>query len=194
MQDDPIRLIEEKTVFDGYYPLKKITYEQRRADGRTQQQTREVYAADSGVTALLYNLARRTLLFTRQFRVGARLAGHNGFLIETAAGVLEGADPLARVRAEIREETGYAVAALRHVMTLFASPGTLTERVHYFVGEYHPEDRCGDGGGIQDEGEDIEVLELGFDEALGMLANGEIVDVKTVVLLQYLQLHIMNGR
>jgi ADP-ribose pyrophosphatase len=194
MQDDPIRLIEEKTVFDGYYPLKKITYEQRRADGRMQQQTREVYDSDSGVTALLYNLARRTLLFTRQLRVGARVAGHHGFLIETAAGVLEGADPLARIRAEIREETGYAVAALRHVMTLFASPGTLTERVHYFVGEYRPEDRCGDGGGIQEEGEDIEVLELGFDEALGMLASGEIVDVKTVVLLQYLQLHIMNER
>jgi ADP-ribose pyrophosphatase len=187
MQDDPIRLIEEKTVFDGYYPLKKITYEQRRADGRMQQQTREVYDSDSGVTALLYNLARRTLLFTRQLRVGARVAGHHGF-------VFEGADPLARIRAEIREETGYAVAALRHVMTLFASPGTLTERVHYFVGEYRPEDRCGDGGGIQEEGEDIEVLELGFDEALGMLVSGEIVDVKTVVLLQYLQLHIMNER
>jgi nudix-type nucleoside diphosphatase (YffH/AdpP family) len=192
MQDDPIQIVDEQTVFDGYYPLKKVSYAQRRADGRVQRQTREVYDSDSGVTALLYNRARRTLLFTRQFRAGPRLAGHDGFLIETAAGALEGADPLERIRAEVREELGFAVDALRHVMTLFASPGTLTERVHYFVGEYRLEDRCGPGGGMEDEGEDIEVLELGFDEALAKLANGEIVDVKTVVLLQYLQLHIMN--
>jgi nudix-type nucleoside diphosphatase (YffH/AdpP family) len=192
MQDEPIRIVGEQLLSDDYYPLKKIEYAQRRADGRVQHQTREVYDSDSGVTALLYNRARRTLLFTRQFRIGARVAGHDGFLIETAAGVLEGADPLTRIRAEIREELGYAVDTLQHVMTLFASPGTLTERVHYFVGEYRPEDRCGDGGGKDDEGEDIDVLELGFDDALARLARGEIVDVKTVVLLQYLQLHVMN--
>jgi nudix-type nucleoside diphosphatase (YffH/AdpP family) len=192
MQDEPIRIVDERLAFDGYYPLKKVDYAQRRADGKLQHQTREVYDSDSGVTALLYNRARRTLLFTRQFRIGAHLAGHPGFLIETAAGVLEGADPLERIRAEIREELGYDVQALRHVMTLFASPGTLTERVHYFVGEYAPGDRCSAGGGKEDEGEDIEVLELGFDDALARLASGEIVDVKTVVLLQYLQLHIMN--
>ena len=192
MPEQAIRLVDQHTAFDGYYPLKKVKYEQRRADGQAQQQTREVYDSDSGVTALLYDRTRRTLLFTRQFRIGAHLAGHDGFLIETVAGVLEGADPLARIRAEIREELGYAVDKLTHVMTLFASPGTLTERVHYFVGEYRPEDRCGEGGGKEDEGEDIEVLELGFDEALAKLASGEIVDVKTVVLLQYLQLHIMN--
>lgn len=107
--------------------------------------------------------------------------------------MLEGVDPLERIRAEVREETGYAVDHLRHVMTLFASPGTLTERVHYFVGEYRPADRCDAGGGKEDEGEDIEVLELGFDDAFDRLARGEIVDVKTVVLLQYLQLHIIKG-
>jgi len=192
MPDQAIRIVEQHTAFDGYFPLKKIRYTQRLADGQVREQTREVYDSDSGVTAMLYDRARRTLLFTRQFRIGAHLAGHDGFLIETAAGMLEAADPLERIRAEIREELGYAVDALRHVMTLFASPGTLTERVHYFVGEYRREDRCGTGGGKEDEGEDIEVLELGYDEALDKLACGEIVDVKTVVLLQYLQLHLMN--
>ncbi|MFC5480831.1 NUDIX domain-containing protein [Massilia suwonensis] len=147
MPKPPIRIVEQRTVFDGYYPLQKIRYAQRRADGRVQEQTREVYGSDSGVTALLYDRTRRTLLFTRQFRIGAHLAGHDGFLIETAAGVLEGADPLERIRAEIREELGYTVDDLRHVMTLFASPGTLTEQVHYFVGEYRLDDRCSAGGG-----------------------------------------------
>jgi nudix-type nucleoside diphosphatase (YffH/AdpP family) len=192
MQDDPIRIVDEQVLSDDYYPLKKITYEQRRADGGVQRETREVYASDSGATALLYDRERRTVLLTRQFRIGARLAGHHGFMIETAAGVLEGADPLERIRAEIREELGYAVTGLRQVMSLFASPGTLTERVHYFVGEYRKEDRCGDGGGKENEGEDIEVLELGVDDALARLRNGEIDDVKTVVLLQYLQLHLLD--
>ena len=192
MQDDPIRIVDEQVLSDDYYPLKKITYEQRRADGGVQRESREVYASDSGVTALLYNRERRTVLLTRQFRIGARLAGHHGFMLETAAGVLEGADPLERIRAEIREELGYAVTELRHVMTLFASPGTLTERVHYFVGEYRMEDRCGGGGGKENEGEDIEVLEIGVDDALARLRNGEIEDVKTVVLLQYLQLELLG--
>ena len=193
MQDDPIRIVDEQTLSDDYYPLRKVTYEQRRADGSVQTETREVYASDSGATALLYNRERRTVLLTRQFRIGARLAGHDGFMLETAAGVLEGADPRERIKAEIREELGYAVDDLRHVMTLFASPGTLTERVHYFVGEYRVEDRCSDGGGKEDEGEDIEVVEIGFDDALARLRNGEIEDVKTVVLLQYLQLQLLGA-
>ena len=192
MQDDPIHIVDEQILSSDYFPLKKITYEQRRADGSVQRETREVYASDDGVTALLYNRERRTVLLTRQFRIGARAAGHHGSMIETAAGMLEGADPLERMRAEIREELGYDVTGLRQVMTLFASPGTITERLHYFVGEYRPEDRCSDGGGKEDEGEDIEVLELGFDDALARLASGEIEDAKTVVLLQYLQLQLLG--
>lgn len=192
MQDDPIRIVDEQVLSADFFPLKKVAYEQRRADGGVQRQTREVYACDSGVTALLYNRERRTVLLTRQFRIGARLDGHHGWMIEAVAGMLEGAEPMERIRAEIREELGYEVGGLRHVMSLFATPGTTTERVHYFVGEYRLEDRRGDGGGKRDEGEDIEVLELGFDDALARLASGEIEDVKTVVLLQYLQLQLLG--
>lgn len=192
MQDDPIRIVDEQVLSDDHFPLKKLAYEQRRADGGMQRQDREVYASDSGVTALPYNRERRTVLLTRQFRIGARVGGHHGWMIETVAGMLEGADPLERIRAEVVEELGYRVDDLHPVMTLFASPGTITERVHYFVGEYRPEDRCGDGGGKQDEGEDIEVLELGIDDALARMRSGEIEDAKTVVLLQYLQLHLLG--
>ena len=190
MQDDPIRLVGEQLLADNYYPLKTVTFEQRRHDGSWQRATREVYDAASGAAALLYDLERRTVLLTRQFRTGAHLAGHPGFLIEVPAGVLDGADPEQRVRAEIREETGYDVDRVDKVMELFASPGSLTERVHYFVAAYNPSMRCGAGGGKRDEGEDIEVIELSFEDAIARVASGEIVDAKTVVLLQYLQLHL----
>lgn len=194
MHQDPVRIVGEQLLSDDYYPLKKIAYEQRRQDGSVQREDREVYASESGATALLYDPERRTVLLTRQFRIGAHLAGHHGYLLETAAGVLDGADPAERVRAEIREETGYQVEQVEHVMTLFASPGVCTERVHYFVARYSPGQRRDRGGGKQDEGEDIEVVELGYDEALARMAAGEIVDVKTVVLLQHLQLHLMGRR
>lgn len=188
MSDDKVRIVRQDLLSDNYFPLKNVTYEQRRADGRWQAQTHEVYDNASGVAVLLYNPRRGTILLTRQFRVGARLAGHDGFLLEVPAGMLDGADPAERIRAEIREETGYAIERVEKVLELFASPGSLTERVHYFVAAYDDADRCGDGGGKEDEGEDIEVVELPFDEALAQVASGGIVDAKTVVLLQYMRL------
>lgn len=188
MAGDTVRIVRTDTLSDNYYPLRNVTYEQRRADGKRQTETREVYESASGAAALLYNPKQGTVLLTRQFRIGARLAGHDGFLLEAAAGVLDDADPAERVRAEIREETGYAIAQVEKVMELFASPGTLTERVHYFLAEYDQSQKAGDGGGKEEEGEDIEVVEMAFDEALARLRSGEICDAKTVILLQYLQL------
>jgi nudix-type nucleoside diphosphatase (YffH/AdpP family) len=190
MQDDPIRLVGEELLSDNFYPLKRVTFEQRRRDGSWQRETREVYDSASGAAVLLYDLERRTVLLTRQFRIGARLSGHAGFLIEAAAGVLDGARPEERIRAEILEETGYRVERVDKVLELFASPGSLTERVHYFVAAYTPAMRENAGGGKRDEGEDIEVVELSFEDAIARVASGEIADAKTVVLLQYLQLHL----
>lgn len=188
MAGDTVRIVRRDTLSDHYYPLRKVTYEQRRRDGQWQTETREVYDSASGAAALLYNRERRTVLLTRQFRIGARLAGHDGYLLEAAAGVLDDADPAARVRAEIREETGYDIARVEKVMALFASPGTLTERVHYFLAEYAPWQRVDEGGGKQEEGEDIDVVEMAFEDALAKVRSGDICDAKTVILLQYLQL------
>jgi nudix-type nucleoside diphosphatase (YffH/AdpP family) len=190
MEQDKVRIVGEALLSAEYYPLKNITYEQRREDGSWQRQVREVYDCASGAAVLLYDLARRTVLLTRQFRIGAHMAGHQGFLLEAAAGVLDGASPEQRIRDEIREETGYRVDRVDKVLELFASPASLTERVHYFVAPYDPGMREGDGGGKRDEGEDIEVVELSFEDALARVASGEIADAKTVVLLQYLQLHL----
>jgi len=185
--DDPIRIIKEDLLSDNYFPLKTLTYEQRRRDGGWQRQTREVYANASGVAVLLYDPERRTVLLTRQFRPGARMAGHDGFLVEVPAGALDDAAPEDRIRTELMEETGFEARKLRKLMTLFASPGSLTEQVHYFLGEYGKAGKKEEGGGEQEEGEDIEVLEMDVDEALRQLGTGGIRDAKTVILLQALR-------
>jgi len=192
MAEDRIRIVGEEILSDDYYPLKKVSYEQRRSDGSWQAQQREIYDAASGAAVLLYNRERRTVVLTRQFRLGARLNGSDGFLLEATAGVLDGAPPAQRVMAEAREETGYEIDHPAPVMQLYPSPGALTERIHLFVAEYDPARRCGPGGGKPEEGEDIEVVELDFDDALALVDTGGIVDTKTVLLLLHLERKVLG--
>ncbi|MET0982484.1 MAG: NUDIX domain-containing protein [Telluria sp.] len=191
---DYVRIRAEQLLADDWHVLKKTTFDYRRRDGRWQTLTRETYDRGNGATALLYNLERRTVLLTRQFRFPAYVNGHDGFLIEAAAGLLDDASPEQRIRAELEEETGRRVQHLRKVFDVFMSPGSVTERLHFFVGEYDAGSQVGEGGGLEAEGEDIEVLELDADEALAMVARGEIMDGKTVMLLQYLHLHVLKPR
>ena len=192
MADDQVRIVREEILSDNFFPLKNVTYEQRRDDGMPQVETHEVYDCASGAAVLLYNRAHRSVVLTRQFRVGARLNGHDGFLLEAAAGMLDGADPAERARAEAREETGYDIERVDPALSLFVSPGSTTERIHLFVAEYERDRRCGDGGGLEEEGEDIEVVELDFDDALAMIETGDIVDAKTVLLLLHLERKVLG--
>jgi nudix-type nucleoside diphosphatase (YffH/AdpP family) len=196
MSDDKLRIVREDVISDNYYPLKKLTYEQRRQDGSWQTETREVYDCASGAAVLLYDRAHRRVVLTRQFRPGACLhrgdGGHDGFLLEAVAGVLDGADPRERARSEALEEAGYELDRIEPVMSLFISPGATTERMHLFVAPIDAGKRRGAGGGLADEGEDIQVVELDFDDALAMIATGEIVDAKTVLLLLHLERKVLG--
>jgi nudix-type nucleoside diphosphatase (YffH/AdpP family) len=170
---------------DNHYILRKADFSWRRADGTWQRMQREAYDRGNGAAILLYDLARRTVVLTRQFRMPAFLSGYRQTMIEAAAGLLDDASPEARIRAEAQEETGYTVGAVRKVFALFMSPGAVTEQLHLFVAPYDAAAKTGAGGGIADEGEDIEVLELPFDAAMAMVEDGRICDAKTVVLLQW---------
>lgn len=192
MTSDRVRITKEELLSDNWYVLKRFSFDLRRRDGTWQPQTREVYDRGNGATILLYNLERRTVLLTRQFRIPAFVNGHSGFLIEAAAGLLDDASPEQRIRAEAEEETGYRVDSVKKIYEAFMSPGSVTERIHFFIGEYKASDRIGDGGGLVDEGEDIEVIELTFEQAVAMVESGEIADGKTIMLLQYMQLHLMK--
>jgi nudix-type nucleoside diphosphatase (YffH/AdpP family) len=187
-----IRIKDVRVLSHNHYILKTTTFEWRRADGEWQTQHRETYDRGNGATLLPYNLAQRTVVLVRQFRYPAYVNGYDDLLIEAAAGLLDHESPEVRIRAEAEEETGYRFADIRKVFEAFMSPGSITEKLHFFVAEYRPDMRVGSGGGIPDEGEDIEVLELSIDEALAMIGDRRIVDAKTIMLLQYAALNIFR--
>jgi nudix-type nucleoside diphosphatase (YffH/AdpP family) len=189
---DRIRVKNVRLLSDNRYILKTTTFEWRRANGEWQKQDRETYDRGNGATLLPYNVKRRTVVLVRQFRYPAYVNGCDDLLIETAAGLLDNASPENRIRAEAEEETGYRLHEVHKVFEAYMSPGAVTEKLHFFVAEYEPDMKIGSGGGIADEGEDIEVLELSIDEALAMITDGRIADAKTIMLLQYAALHIFK--
>ena len=189
---DRIRIKDVHVLSKNHYTLKTTTFEWRLANGEWQTQARETYDRGDAATLLPYNPAQGTVVLVRQFRYPAYVNGYDDLLIEAAAGVLDNASPEVRIRAEAEEETGYRLGEIRKIFEAFMSPGAVTEKLHFFVAEYEPAMRIGSGGGIADEGEDIEVLELPIDQAMAMIADGRIVDAKTIMLLQYAALNIFR--
>ncbi|TFL18745.1 NUDIX domain-containing protein [Jannaschia formosa] len=185
---ETFRPISSETLSDAWGTLTRHRFALRLSDGTWDEQVREVYDRGHGAAALLHDPQADTVLLVRQFRLPMQVSGQAPFVIEAPAGLLEGADPAERMRAELIEETGYEVGALTHVTDLIMSPGSVTEYLALFTGTYARADRAGEGGGARDEGEDIEVLHIPFAEALDMVRDGRISDAKTVVLIQHLAL------
>jgi nudix-type nucleoside diphosphatase (YffH/AdpP family) len=184
--NEQVRIIEQQVLAHDWYLLRKTTLEHRLRDGRLQVVSRETYDRGNGVALLLFNAARGTVILTRQFRFPAWVNGcADGLLIEACAGLLDGNDPAAAMQREAIEETGYEVRAPRKVFEAYMSPGSVTEKLHFFVAACSDADRRTAGGGEAGEGEDIEVLELPLETALAMIARGEIQDGKTIMLLQH---------
>jgi len=170
----------------GWHVLRRTTFDYRRRDGRWTTEQRETYDRGNGSTILLYDRDRRTVLLTRQFRYPVYVNGHpDGMLVEAAAGLLDDDDPETAIRRETAEELGVTVGELTHVFDVYMSPGSVTERVHFYAAAYTPADRTTAGGGLEHDGEDIEVLELPIEQALAMVRDGRIADAKTIMLLQW---------
>jgi nudix-type nucleoside diphosphatase (YffH/AdpP family) len=183
---DRVHIIEERLLSDDWYILKKTTFEYRCRDGRWQRQSRETYDRGNGAVLLLFNVDRATVVLTRQFRFPAYVNGcPDGLLIEACAGLLDGEDPTTCIRREAEEETGFLVRSPRKILEAYMSPGSVTEKLHFFVAEYDMQDQVSAGGGDVTEGEDIEVMEIRLADALRMIALGAIQDGKTIMLLQH---------
>ncbi len=188
-----VRIVQEELLSDNWAILKKTTLDYQRGDGSWQTLIRETYDRGNGAAILLYNRVNKTVLLTRQFRFPAFVNGHPEPLIEACAGLLDQRDPAEAIRRETEEELGYRISEPRKVMEVFMSPGSVTEKLFFFVAEYDRKAQISEGGGLVDDGEDIDVLEVTLDAALRMIERGEIIDGKTIILLQYAQLHgIMN--
>lgn len=191
--NDRVTIRGTEILSKNWGTLSKVTFDYRRADGETQTLSREVYDRGHGAAILLYDPSRDTVLLTRQFRLPAFIAGHPEPLIEICAGLLDARDPEECIRAEAEEETGVRVRRPRRVFEAFMSPGSVTETLTFFVADYDFGDRVSDGGGKADEGEDIEILEPTLDEALAMVARGEIIDGKTIMMLSWFKLEQLGA-
>lgn len=190
MPTHKISIVKEEVLSDNWYILKRISYEYPKKDGSTQLQRREVYDRGNGATILLYNKQAATVILTRQFRLPTFVNGNaTGMLIEACAGLLDQDNPEDCIRREVEEETGYKVHDVRKVFEAYMSPGSVTEILYFFTAEYDPSMKLNEGGGMEHEQEDIEVLELPFSKALSMVQSGEIKDAKTIMLLQYAQIN-----
>lgn len=190
---DYLKVSDSEVLSNSWGRLTRHRIEYRRRDGDWQEQVREVYDRGHGATCLLYDPERNCVLLTRQFRLPVWAAGRDPMLIEAPAGLLEGAHPEDRMRAELIEETGFEVSDLEHLFDAFSSPGSVTEYVAFFRGTYHLKDKVAEGGGKETEGEDIEVMHVPLDQALEMIRSGEIMDAKTIILLQELALRRLTG-
>lgn len=185
---DRVRIVETRVLSDDWYLLKKNTFDFLRRDGVWQRQSRETYDRGDGAVILLFNRQAKTVILTRQFRFPVFINGHEDDLIEAAAGLLDNMDPESRIKAEAEEETGYRVSRVEKVFEAYMSPGSVTEKLYFYIAEYHPQDRASAGGGIKSEGEDIDVLEMPLDEALRGIDTGRIVDGKTIMMLYHIAL------
>jgi GDP-mannose pyrophosphatase NudK len=187
---DKIRNLQTTVLSDNWYVLRKVTYEFLGRDGKWQQHSREAYDRGNGATILLYNRANQTVILTRQFRMPTYLNGNSdGYLIETCAGLLDKDNPEDCIRKETEEETGYKITSVQKAFEAYMSPGSVTEILYFFTAEYTKDMKVSEGGGLEEETEHIEVLELPFARALDMVRTGEIKDAKTIMLLQYAQIN-----
>ena len=188
-----IKILNTEILSNNWYTLKKVTYEILQ-NGEVLVQNREAYDRGNGATILLYNKEKQTVILTRQFRMPTFINGNpSGYLIEACAGLLDTDNAEDCIRRETEEETGFKITHVQKIFEAYMSPGSVTEILYFFVAEYTKEMKVTEGGGLEEESENIEVLELLFTEALNMVKTGEIMDAKTIMLLQYAALNNLLG-
>lgn len=186
MKNPEIKVTETKLLSDNWYILNKVTFSYQKENEKIQTHVREVYDRGNGAGILLYNTAKKTVILTRQFRLPTFLNGNKtGMMIEVCAGLLDEDNPEECIIRETEEETGYRIKKVEKVTQTYMSPGAVTEILYLFTGEYDESMKVSEGGGLASEQENIQVLEYTFDEAYAMIESGEIVDAKTIILLQH---------
>ncbi len=191
MKNPKITIQKTELLSDNWYILNKVTFDYKIDAQDSETQVREVYDRGNGAVILLYNRIKKTVVLTRQFRLPTYLNGNtSGMVIEACAGLLDGDNPMDCIIRETEEETGYRLSSVKKVFQSYMSPGSVTEILHFFIGEYQSEMKVSEGGGLAEEHENIEVIEYPFNEAYQMIASGEIIDAKTIMLLQYAKINL----
>lgn len=187
--NDRVTIVSDETLSEGWTRVSDITLDYRDRHGEIHRMKREIFHRTPAACILLHDPKRGTVVLVKQFRLPAYLTGEAPFMIELPAGLLDGEHPEEAIRREAIEETGYQVRDVRFVFKTLTSPGSVTEIVHCFYAAIDASDRVSEGGGLAEEHEDIEVMELGLAEAVAMIGSGEIIDAKTILMLQWAELN-----
>ena len=190
MSNSKVKIKSITNLSNNYYVLDNVNFDYKTKKGTWQNQNRESYNRGDGAAILLYNIVKNTVILTKQFRMPSFLNGNdNGMMIEVCAGLLDKNDPLTCIKNEAEEETGYQVKNPKKILEVYSTPGAVTEKIHYFIAEVNDTMKISEGGGLENETEEIEVLELNFEAAFKMIYSGEICDAKTIILLQYAKIN-----
>ncbi|MBI9040879.1 NUDIX domain-containing protein [Lutibacter sp.] len=190
MQNPKVKINSVENLSSNWYKLDKVNFQYQTKDGKWQNQSRESYDRGDGAAILLYNPTKKTVILTKQFRMPSYLnENEDGMMIEVCAGLLDADDALTCIKKEAEEETGYKINNPKKIFEIYSTPGAVTEKIHYFIAEYNNEMKMNEGGGLEEETEEIEVMELLFSKALEMISTGEICDAKTIILLQYAKIN-----
>lgn len=190
MKNGRIKNIKKQLLSNNWYTLHKFSFEYQKEDGTWEVQEREAYDRGNGAVILLYNKSKKTVVLTRQFRMPTYVNGNeDGLMIEACAGILEKGNAEETIKMEVEEETGYKIEKVKKIFESYMSPGSVTEILYFFIGEYEAKMKISEGGGAADETENIEVLEMSFQKAVQMIESGEIKDSKTIMLIQWAQLN-----
>jgi len=189
MNNNKVKILKTEILSDNWYTLNKVTFEYQKNNGTLETQSREAYDRGNGATILLYNKESETIILTKQFRLPTYINGNaDGIMIEACAGLLDKDNPEDCIKRETEEELGYEISDVKKVFEVYMSPGSVTEILYFFIAEYSKSMKINDGGGLEEEQEEIEVLELDINKALEMIDLGEIKDAKTIMLLQHVRL------
>ncbi|SDW09487.1 nudix-type nucleoside diphosphatase, YffH/AdpP family [Lutibacter oricola] len=190
MKNPKVKINKIENLSNDWYKLDKVDFDYQTKNGEWQNQTRESYNRGDGACILLYNASEKKVILTKQFRMPCYLnENEDGMMIEVCAGMLDKDDPVTCIKKEAEEEVGYKISEPKKLFELFSTPGAVTEKIHYFIAEYSSDMKISDGGGLEEETEEIEVLEMDFKKAIQLVSTGEICDAKTVILLQYAQIN-----
>jgi nudix-type nucleoside diphosphatase (YffH/AdpP family) len=190
MKNTKVKITSIENLSSNWYKLDKVNFDYQLKNNSWQAQSRECYDRGDGAAILLYNPTKKTVILTKQFRMPSYLNGNkDGMMIEVCAGLLDANDPLTCIQNEAEEETGYKINNPTKLFEIYSTPGAVTEKIHYFIAQYADDMKISDGGGLANETEEIEVLEIPFTKAIDMISTGEICDAKTIILLQYAQIN-----
>ena len=190
MKNQKIKINSIKNLANDHYKLDKVNFDYQTKNGTWQNQSRECYDRGDGACILLYNPSKKTVILTKQFRMPSYLNGNtDGMMLEVCAGLLDDQDPITCIKNEAEEETGYKINNPTKVFEIYSTPGAVTEKIHYFIAEYSDVMKISEGGGLEEETEEIEVLEFNFEESLKLISTGKICDAKTIILLQYAKIN-----